>query len=179
MTGRFWVATAVSFAGVALVATGAGGELSGDLLGNGLGVLTAATWAGYSVLITPLMTRYSPYRVSALVLATTALALAVAGAPETARQDLSLGAAVWLLFAFATLGPLVVTNVLWFRSLHSVGPARATLAVNLHPFVAAVFAVVLLSETLTWIQVAGGFAIAAGIGLARGRAVQRAPLGHE
>jgi drug/metabolite transporter (DMT)-like permease len=179
MTRRFWVATAVSFAGVALVATGAGAELSGDLVGNGLGVLTAATWAGYSVLITPLMTRYSPYRVSALVLALTALALAIAGAPRTAHQDLSLRPAVWLLFAFATLGPLVVTNVLWFRSLHRIGPARATLAANLHPFVGAVFAVILLSESLTWIQVAGGAAIASGIMLARGRAVERAPTGGE
>ncbi len=168
---RFWTASVVSFAGVALVAAGTGGEVSGDLLGILMAVLTAATWAAYSVLITPLMDRYSPYRVSALVLAATAAALAVAGAGQTADQDLSLGWEVWALFAFAVLGPLVLTNVLWFRSLHRIGPARATLAVNLQPFVAALFAVVLLSETLTLVQVAGGVLIAAGIGLARRRQV--------
>ena len=166
---RFWLATLVSFAGVALVATGAGGELSGDLLGNLLGVATAASWAGYSVLVTPLMERYSPYRVSAIVLMATALAVGLAGAGQTADQRLSLGWEVWSLFAFAVLGPLVVTNVLWYRSLQRIGPSRATLAANLQPFVAAVFAVVLLSESMTIVQVLGGLLIAIGIALARAR----------
>lgn len=95
---RFWLATLVSFAGVALVATGAGGELSGDLLGNLLAVVTAASWAG-----------------------------------------------------------------------QRIGPSRATLAANLQPFVAAVFAVVLLFESMTGVQVAGGCLIALGIALARAR----------
>ena len=51
---RFWAGAALSFAGVGLVALGAGSELSGDLGGILLGILTAATWAVYSVLITPL-----------------------------------------------------------------------------------------------------------------------------
>jgi drug/metabolite transporter (DMT)-like permease len=71
--------------------------------------------------------------------------------------------------AFATLGPLVVTNVLWFRAVHRIGPNRATLAANLQPFVAAVLAVVLLSETLSWLQVAGGVLIAVAILAVRGR----------
>ena len=53
-----------------------------------------------------------------------------------------------MLLVFATLGPLVVTNVLWFRSIHRIGANRATLAANLQPFVAAVLAVILLSEPL-------------------------------
>ena len=166
---RFWLGATVSLAGVALVAAGAGGEVSGDAVGILLAVLTAATWAAYSVAIAPLMEIYSPYRVSALVLAGTALALAIVGAPQTASQDWSLGATVWLLFAFATLGPLVLTNVLWFRSLYRIGPARATLAANLQPFVAVVFAVILLSESMTAVQVAGGVLILLGILLARRR----------
>jgi drug/metabolite transporter (DMT)-like permease len=169
--GRFWVGTVVSFGGVALVATGGGGELSGDMWGNLLAVVTAATWAAYSVVIAPLMARYSPFRVSALVLCGTWVGLALVGAPQTAGQDLSLGWAVWALFAFAVLGPLVTTNVLWFRSLHRIGAARATLAANLQPFVAVVFAVILLGETMTWVQVVGGVLIALGIVLARRRPV--------
>ena len=169
VTTRLWTAGAVSFAGVALVALGTGAELSDDLLGNLFGVVTAATWAAYSISVTPLMSRYSPYRVSALVLAATVLALAVAGFTQTADQELDLGWKLWALFAFAVLGPLVVTNVLWYRSLHRIGAARATLAANLHPFVAVVFAVILLSETMTLVQLAGGVLIAAGIALGRRR----------
>jgi drug/metabolite transporter (DMT)-like permease len=69
----------------------------------------------------------------------------------------------------------VLTNVLWYRSLQRIGAARATLAANLQPFVAAVFAVVLLSETVTLVQVAGGCLIAVGIALARRRRRPVAP----
>jgi drug/metabolite transporter (DMT)-like permease len=175
LSRRFWAATVVSFAGVGLVAAGARGQLSGDALGIVMSIVTAATWAGYSVLVTPLQERYSPYRVSALVLGVTTLALVVAGSRQTATQELSLGWEVWSLFSFAVLGPLVITTVLWYRTLDRIGAARATLAANLHPFVAALFAVVLLSETMTLVQVAGGFLIALGIVLARARRRPVAP----
>jgi drug/metabolite transporter (DMT)-like permease len=175
LSARFWVATVVSFAGVGLVALGAGGEVSGDALGIVMSIVTAATWAGYSIAVTPLQQRYSAYRVSAFVLALTTVALAIAGSGQTATQDLSLGWEVWSLFAFAVLGPLVVTTVLWFRTLDRIGAARATLAANLHPFVAALFAVILLSETMTLVQVAGGVLIAVGIVLARARRRPVAP----
>ncbi len=167
LSRRFWLGASISFLGVGLVAAGAGGQLSGDLGGILLAVGTAATWAAYSVSIAPLMRRYSPSRISAVVLAIGWAGLAAIGAHQTAEQDYRLGWEVWLLLAFATLGPLVLTNLLWFRALHRIGPARATLAANLQPFVGALFALVLLSERMTAIQVAGGFCIAAGILVAR------------
>ena len=168
---RFWVGTGLSFLGVGLVALGAGGELRGDLGGILLGILTAATWAVYTMLIAPLLRRYSPSRISAVVLALAWLPVALIGSGQTAKQDWSLGWEVWLLLAFATLGPLVITNVLWFRSLDRIGPSRATLAANLQPFAAALFAVVLLDELINVIQVAGGLLIGLGILAARGRQV--------
>ena len=67
------------------------------------------------------------------------------------------------MLLFATLGPLVLTNELWFRSLDRIGPARATLAANLQPFLASAIAVVLLGETLGPFEILGGMLIAAGI----------------
>ena len=90
-------------------------------------------------------------------------------------QSWHLSAWVWTLLAFATFGPLILTNVLWFHSLDRIGPARATLAANMQPFVAALFAVVLLSETLTLTQIGGGALIAAGILGARRRTPAVAP----
>lgn len=172
LRSQFWVGAAVSFLGVGLVALGSGSELSGDLGGILLGMATAATWAVYAVIVTPLMRRYSPTRISALVLGLAWVGIALAGLRQTARQDFALGFEVWALLVFATLGPLVVTNVMWFRSLHRIGPARATLATNLQPFVAALLAVVLLGESIGVLQVAGGVLIGAGIVVARRR---RAP----
>ncbi len=166
---RFWFGAALSFAGVGLVALGAGGELGGDLGGILLGIMTAATWAVYSILITPLMRRYSPSRISAVVLSLSWIGIALIGMPQARSQDWQLGWEVWVLLVFATLGPLVITNVLWFKSLDRIGPSRATLATNLQPFVAALFAVVLLGERIDAVQVVGGLLIGAGILAARRR----------
>ena len=170
LTGRFWIAAAISFVGVALVALGEGGEVSGGALGILLGLSTGATWAVYSVVVAPLMKTYSPSRVSAIVLPATWALLLLSGLGQLRGQDWEVGWEVWALLLFATIGPLVLTNVLWFRSIHRIGPARATLAANLQPFVAAVLAVVLLSEPLGLLQVVGGALIAVGILVARRRA---------
>ena len=169
LTARFWAAAAISFAGVALVAIGSGGDVSGGYAGILLGLATGATWAAYSVAVAPLMETYSPSRVSAVVIPVAWVLIALVGLPETSSQDWDLGWEIWVLLVFATLGPLVLTNVLWFRSLHKIGPARATLAANLQPFVAAVLAVILLSEPLGLLQIVGGLLIAAGILVARRR----------
>ena len=168
-TGRFWLAAAVSFLGVALVALGAAGQVSASLTGIVLGIATAATWAAYSVVFAPLTRMYSVTRISAVVLPCTWALLAFAGIPQIRDQDWPLGWDIWVLLLFATIGPLVLTNVLWFRSIRRIGANRATLVANLEPFVAAVLAVVLLSEPLGLLQILGGVAIAGGIVLARRR----------
>jgi drug/metabolite transporter (DMT)-like permease len=175
LSSRFWTGALLSFAGVALVALGAGTELSGGLGGVLLGVLTAVTWASYSMLVTPLMRTYSASRISTVVLALAWVPITLTGAAQLRTQDWALGWDVWALLVFATLGPLVTTNILWFRSLDRIGPARATLAANLQPFVAAAIAVVLLSETLDPLQLAGGVLIAVDILAARRRGTAAAP----
>ena len=171
---RFWAGAGLSFLGVALVALGSG-RVSGDVGGVLLGVLTAATWAGYSMLVTPLMSRYSARRISAVVLGAAWVGIALTAVPQVRSQDWSLGWEVWALLVFATLGPLVLTNELWFRSLDRIGPARATLAANLQPFLGAALAVVLLSETLAPVEIVGGILIGAGILVARRRRVSAPP----
>ena len=166
--GRFWVAAAVSFTGVCLVAVGAKGGAGGDLWGYALVLLGAATWAAYSVAIAPLMTRYTASRISAYALTIGAILLLVVGAPQLASQDYaSLPGLVWVAYVFAVLGPLSLTNLLWFNSIERVGPSRASLYANLQPFLGAIFALLLLSESMTALQVGGGVLIAAGIVLSR------------
>jgi drug/metabolite transporter (DMT)-like permease len=168
---RFWFAAGLSFAGVALVALGSGGSVSSNLKGDLLALAGAATWAAYSVAIRPLMRRYSPFRLSAVFLLAVTVALLVAGSRQRAHQSFHFGALVWIGFAFAVLGPLVITNLLWFTAIDRVGPSRASLFANLQPFLAALVALALLSEPITAVQIVGGVAIAGGIVLAsrRGR----------
>jgi drug/metabolite transporter (DMT)-like permease len=172
---RFWLAALVSFAGVALVALGSGGNLSADLKGDGLALLGSMTWAAYSVAISPLMRRYSPFRLSAVLLLAATLPLMAAGSHQIVEQSFDFGALVWIGFAFAVIGPLVLTNLLWFTAIDRVGPSRASLFANLQPFLAAVVALVLLNESITAVQIVGGVAIAGGIVLATRRGAPPEP----
>jgi drug/metabolite transporter (DMT)-like permease len=163
---RFWLAALLSFGGVALVAVGSGGTLSADLKGDALAIGGAATWAAYSVTIAPLMRRYSPFRLSAVFLLAVTVPLFALGASQVEHQRWSFGALVWIGFAFAVLGPLVTTNLLWFTAIDRVGPSRASLFANLQPFLAAIVALIVLSESITMLEVAGGLALAGGIAIA-------------
>jgi drug/metabolite transporter (DMT)-like permease len=174
-TRRFAVATLVSLGGVALVAAGGGGGISGDLGGDLLGFVTAITWGAYSVAISVLMRDHSPLRISAVVLPMMLGPVLLTALPQILRMD--FGAVtpwVWVLFAVAVLGPLVITNFLWFTALERVGPSHATLFNNFQPFIAVLFAVVLLSESLSLVQIVGGTLIAVGVVLAWRR--QLAPM---
>jgi drug/metabolite transporter (DMT)-like permease len=163
LSARFWGAAAVSFAGVTLVAVGSSVGLSADLKGDSLAVGATVTWAAYSVLIASLMRRYSPYRLSAVFLLAVTLPLALVGSAQLAHQSFDLGWAVWAWFAYAVIGPLVITNVTWFTAVDRVGPARASLFANLQPFLAAIVALLVLHESITHTQVAGGLLIGCGI----------------
>ena len=164
----FWVAAAVSFAGTGLIAAGAGGGVSGSLVGNVLAVGTAVTWAAYSVANAPLIGRYSPFRVSSLVLPLGWLPLAIVAVPQLDSQGTSqFGWLVIVACAFAVVGPLFLTNILWFTAIDRVGLSRTTLFSNLQPFFAVVFAVLLLSESLSAWEIAGGVLIMVGIVIER------------
>lgn len=165
---RHWLATVISFSGVALVAAGSSGGLSGDLGGILLGLGASATWALYSVAVGPLMQRYSPYRISAFMLLVGSVPLLVSAVKQLGSQDwAALGGLAWAAFVYSLFFSLVFTNIMWFTAIDRVGAARASLYANLNPFLGAFFALVVLSEEMTSLQFAGGFVIGAGLLLAR------------
>ena len=163
----FWVGALVTFAGVALVALGSGGGFSSNTKGNVIAIGTALTWACYTIAIAPLMRRYSPYRISALVLALGWAPLALVSIPQLSAEQFSFGWKVWLGFGYAVIGPLFLTNLLWFTAVDRVGAARAVIFNNIQPFFGVVFALLLLSESLQPLELVGGVFIFAGIYLER------------
>lgn len=164
---RFWLAALLAFVGAALVAIGSGGGVSGQLWGDVLGFLASVTWAWYTVAVSPLLKRYSSLRISSLAFVIGTVPLLIVGSQQLVTQDYGFGALIWLSLAFAVLGPLVAANLLWFGAISRVGPSRASVFANLQPFLAAFFSVLILSESMTRLQIAGGITIAAGILLSR------------
>jgi drug/metabolite transporter (DMT)-like permease len=165
---RHWIATVISFSGVALVALGASGGIGGEIGGILLGLVASVTWAAYSVAMGPLMRRYSPYRISAFMLLAGSVPLLISAVTQLADQDWGgLSTLAWAAFFYSLFFSLVFTNIMWFTAIDRVGAARASLYANLQPFLGAFFALVVLSEEMGALQFAGGFVIGAGILLAR------------
>ncbi len=167
---RHWAATLVSFGGVALVAAGAGNaSFDGGIVGVFLGLGIAATWAGYSVGIRPLLARYSAYRVSAWVMMLGAVPLTLISLAHLFGQDWgAITGLAWMAAVYTIVVGLVIANVTYFTSIERVGAARASLYLNLQPFLGALLAVLILSEELSGAQIVGGAVIALGILIARG-----------
>ena len=169
----FWIGAALTLAGVALIAAVAGGGFVSGWKGDLLALTLAVTWASYTIAIAPLMRRYSPYRISAVVLGLGWLPLALVSIPQISRQDFNFSGMVWLGFAYAVIGPLFLTNILWFTAVDRVGAPRATIFNNMQPFFGVLFALLILSESIHGLEIAGGALIFAGIAYERvGRQVQ-------
>ena len=163
----FWIGAALTLAGVALIAAGAAGGLVSGWKGDLLAIALAVTWAAYTIAIAPLMRRYSPYRISAVVLAIGWAPLALVSLPQIGRQDFSFSGTVWLGFVYAVIGPLFLTNILWFTAVDRVGAARASIFNNMQPFFGVLFALLILSESIHGLEIVGGLLIFIGIAYER------------
>ena len=172
----FWIGAGLTFAGVALIAVGAGGGLVSGWKGDLLAIMLAVTWAGYTVAIAPLMRRYSPFRISSVVLAIGWAPLALVSIPQLGRQDFAFSGTVWLGFAYAVIGPLFLTNILWFTAVDRVGAPRASIFNNMQPFFGVLFALLILSESIHGLEIIGGVLIFVGIAYERVGRSSRVPV---
>ena len=168
LNSRRWTAAAVSFAGVCLVAIGVHGGPSGGADGILIALIAPATFALYSIGLTPYVRKYGTYTVNLLVSLFALPPLLAVASPQLGSTHWSaippLG---WAALAFSSLVAYALTNLLWFVAIERVGTARASVYANLQPFLGAVFALVILSETMGSFEWLGGAAIAAGIIVSR------------
>lgn len=173
LTRRGWLAAAISTAGIALVALGAGSPLGGDARGAALAMLSTVAFAAYGVVLMPLVKRYSVLFVSGLVNLVAAIPILAVSAPSFRHEDWSgIALPAWLAWGYGLAFSYILGNFLWMAGLRDVGASRAALYSNAQPFLGAAFAVVLLSERISGIQGAGGVIVLAGILIAgRVRAV--------
>ncbi len=172
LDARVWLGVAGGMVGVVLIVLGApavgGGEIR--LLGALLALGTAATWGVYSVLIRPLMRRYSAMQVSAFMMTAGTAALVPLALPALLGEDYgAVPMDAWLWLLYSALASVTLTNILYFNAIHRVGPARAAMFTYLEPFLGVLFAVVLLREQVAAVQIAGGIVVVAAILFARSR----------
>jgi drug/metabolite transporter (DMT)-like permease len=180
MTRQTVLAGIISFAGVALVVAGIPGgldKLSGEIWGILIALCIPLTWSLFSMLIGPPMKRNTPVRVNAVLLPATAVTVLVIGFGSLGNQDYQAPTTLaWLCLAYSAFGGFVFANLLWFRVVDRVGPAKSSYFLNIQPFGAALLAWLLLDETITLVQLIGGIGIALGIVISRVRMRTPTPL---
>ncbi|MGH9870552.1 MAG: DMT family transporter [Candidatus Polarisedimenticolia bacterium] len=162
----------LAFAGVALIVRGApAGQAAsshGSWTGNLLVMAAVLFWSAYTVLSSDLLRRHSPLRVTALSLtAGTAMMLPVSIGPLMSQDWSAVPPIAWAGLIYSFIFALVVSYILWYRSVRAVGNLRTALYSNLVPVFGALFGVWLLDERLSAGVGMGGALVLGGIVLSR------------
>jgi drug/metabolite transporter (DMT)-like permease len=141
---------------------------SSTIVGDGLTVLAALCWAGYTVGLRTLPADISPLRVTAVTTVAGTPGLVLAGVPELLALDWgAVGVSGWAALAYATLLSLVAAYILWNRSVQLAGPSRTVVYTCLTPLIAGAAAWGLLGERPHPLQGVGAALIIGGVLLTR------------
>jgi len=172
LTLHHWLGLASGLLGAALIVFGssAGAADSQTFLGALLALVTAASWAIYSVLIRPLMARYTALSISSFMMVAGTIAMVPFALPDLLATHWStVPGEAWLGLLYAALLSVSLTNILYFTAIRRVGASRAALYAYLEPFLGVIFATILIGERATPLQLAGGAIIVAAIVVASPR----------
>jgi drug/metabolite transporter (DMT)-like permease len=163
------VGAVVSFVGVGLVVlsatdTGIATHLAGDLIT----IFASVLWASYVAFGAPVLRRHSPLRMTAWAVSFGTLVMLPLGAWQLSSVDWSrVTVASAFAVLYAGLISIALGNVVQFRAVKVIGPARTTMFQFLVPALTVVLAALFLGEQVRAGQVIGGIVIVAGIMWAR------------
>ena len=167
---RYWAAAVIGLVGVVLIVVGSPGgiRLGSGLLGDALALGTVVTASVSALLILPLLTRYSVYRVLTYELLLGTAMLVPIALPQLLGQDFAgIGPETWAALVYLVLATGVVTNLLYVTAMGRIGASRAAIYRYLQSFLGVLFAVLLLGEQVTAIQMIGGAIVVASVMLSR------------
>ena len=164
-TGPFLLALLITLAGAVLL-IGPNFRAGGDsFAGDMLGTLTAVFYAGYMLSLKRATAQLSTARIMAV--STTATALLLLPVALASEHFLPQGAYGWSVLAGMALIAQAGGQSLIAFAFARLPAAMSSLSLVLQPVLAAVFAWMLLGESMTPVQIAGGVIVLAGILLAR------------
>jgi drug/metabolite transporter (DMT)-like permease len=168
---RQWLAVAISFAGVFLIAT------QGDIaalsfnIGDLMALASMVMWAGYTVL---LRVKRDPLEVIELLCMVCAFGvlfmLPWLAWEALAGVRLSLTANGALAVLYSAVGSLLLAYAGWSYVVARLGPARAGVTLHLMPAFGVLLSMIFLGEYPRWFHFAGIALILAGVALSSTRA---------
>ena len=147
-------ALAAASAGTLMVLLGAGG-VSFHPVGALLAFASAVTYTVYILVADTVVHRLAPVVLAALVMTGAAGTLS-ARAVLTGGVDLGFGVTGWFWLACMAVFSTVVAMLTLFAGLRRTGPSAAAILSTFEPVVTSALAALVLGESLTPVQLAGG-----------------------
>lgn len=171
ITSRIVQGVILSFTGVVMIILGSGRPLTitdQSLIGDLLIVANPICWSIYTVLSKPLLKQYSPLRLTAVTMAIGTVPLVLVSIPSLSTENwLAISTDAWLGLAFSACFAIAIGYVLWYIGVSRIGSARTALYDNLVTVFAVASAWILLSESMTAIQIVGAVLVFVSLYVAR------------
>lgn len=147
------------------------GTVEGALLALGASV----SWAAYTLMVQPLLRRYSIARVSFWAAGLGLFGLLPIAFLER-QKTVPSGIPSWtgILVLISGLGAIGLTNFLWYGGTYRLGPSRGSLYAFLQPFAGALLAVAILGDRIGVAELFGGVLVIIGIIIGRSAAKSKA-----
>jgi len=165
ITRNIVVGCAVAFAGVALVIFNGKFILKLNPLGDFLAILSAVSWAAYSVIIKKLETKYSTFYITRKIFFYTLVTVIPFMLLSPVGFDLKplLEWKIALNLAFLAVFASCVAYVVWSKVIWAFGATKANNFIYFIPLLTIVESALLLKERLTLFALAGAALIFAGV----------------
>jgi drug/metabolite transporter (DMT)-like permease len=161
----------LSFLGVVMIVLGSGRTLTftdQSILGDLLIVANPICWSIYTVLSKPMLKEYSPLKLTTVTMAIGTVPLVFVAIPSLNAQNwAAISSEAWLGLAFSAVFAIGTGYVIWYTGVSRIGSARTSLYDNLVTVFAVASAWILLSETMTAIQIAGAVLVFVSLYLVR------------
>jgi len=171
ITSRIVQGVILSFVGIVMIILGSGKALSftdQSWIGDLLTVANPICWGSYTVLSKPMLEEYSPLKLTAVTMAIGAVPLILISTPSLSTENLAaISTNSWLSLAFSACFAIAIGYVLWYTGVNRIGTSRTALYENLVTVFAVASAWVLLSESMTAIQIIGAVLVFVSLYVAR------------
>lgn len=159
VTSRIVQGVILSFIGVVMIVLGTGNSLTfsnQSLLGDLLIVANPICWSIYTVLSKPMLKEYSPLKLTAVTMVIGAVPLVIVGIPSLGTQNWAeISISSWVGLGFSAFLAIGLGYVIWYTGVSRIGSAKTSLYDNLVTVFAVASAWIILSESMTWIQILG------------------------
>ena len=171
ITSRIVQGVILSFTGVVMIILGSGKSLtitSESLIGDLLIVANPICWSIYTVLSKPMLKEYSPLKLTAVTMAMGTVPLLLVSVPSLSTENwVAISTNAWLGLAFSAVLAIAIGYTLWYTGVSRIGSARTALYDNLVTVFAVASAWILLSESMTAIQIVGAVLVFVSLYVAR------------